>query len=84
MIKMGSYLKKALNPSSVHFVKSMQNLNERVKKVNTEQCGVGEELDLLKDILVKCIKDLDFLTCGTFRQWLWLVHKQLILEKTLC
>lgn len=45
---------------------------------------LGEELDLLEGILIKCIKDLDFLTCGTFRQWLWLIHKQLILGKILC
>lgn len=44
----------------------------------------GEELDLLEGILIKYVWNLSFLTCGTFRQWLWVIHKQFILGGTLC
>lgn len=45
---------------------------------------LGEELHLSEVILMKYIKDLGFLNCGTFRPWLWLIHKQLILGEILC
>ena len=45
---------------------------------------LGKEFDLLKDTLIRRIKNLGFLPYGTIRQWLWLIHKQLILGEILC
>lgn len=37
------------------FLYSMQNFYETLKRENAGQCNIGEELDLLEGISVKCI-----------------------------
>lgn len=59
------------------------DLHKRVKRENAGCVIPEEELDLLKGILMKCMKELVLLTYGTVRRWLWLTHKQFIWGETL-
>ena len=57
----------------------------QLEKARVQQRRPNTAKNKTKQIyLKKKKKNLGFLPYGTIRQWLWLIHKQLILGETVC